>query len=72
MAKKHTTCNVAFEDYSGDLHRVTIRVPTKAGLTARTVTRMASAKARHKAALLIEMTCSGRHVELPTMKRRRR
>lgn len=68
---KHSTCRVQFEDYAGHLHNVTVRVPRKAPLTARVLTRLAAAKARHKAARLVGMTCSdsGR-VPLPYRRRR--
>lgn len=65
MARKHTTCRILFDDYSGNAHRVTVRVPSKVRLNNETLRRQAYNKTKVRVSQIQEVTCSGVRGELP-------
>ena len=62
MAKSKTTCRVLFEDYRGDAHRVTVRVPYSARITNSNIAKLAAQKSGHRVSLIVGMECADRSV----------
>jgi len=58
MAKSKTTCRVLFEDYRGDAHRVTVRVPYSARITNSNIAKLAAQKSGHRVSLIVGMECA--------------
>ncbi len=56
---RHTTCRVGFEDYSGHLHRTTVRIPRgKGSETTGTLSKLVQGKTGIRPRFINDVTCA--------------